>query len=306
MSGLLYAILSYHVIIMLIFPVVVACLYCDKNSFIYTSLLGIPVIVISHFVAYYLHIVPDEPLITLHGVVFYGILPRLIEYLAISIICYTMTDKIQNLIGSLTQKNNELYQEQKSLIMTLSQVTEIQSKETGQHIKRVSEYTRILCEGLNMNEQEIDKVTLAAMMHDIGKISIPKEILEKPSRLTEEEFNIIKTHVVTGRNLLKDTQGELMQISAIIAYEHHEKWDGSGYLHKKGEEIHLYARCVAIGDVFDALVSKRVYKDAWDINDAKNEIILQSGHHFDPNLVDIFVRSFDRFIEIYQKYPDDN
>ena len=97
-----------------------------------------------------------------------------------------------------------------------------------------------------------------------------------------------------------------MQISAIIAYEHHEKWDGSGYLHKKGEEIHLYARCVAIGDVFDALVSKRVYKDAWDINDAKNEIILQSGHHFDPNLVDIFVRSFDRFIEIYQKYPDDN
>ena len=306
MSGLLYAILSYHVIIMLIFPVVVACLYCDKNSFIYTSLLGIPVIVISHFVAYYLHIVPDEPLITLHGVVFYGILPRLIEYLAISIICYTMTDKIQNLIGSLTQKNNELYQEQKSLIMTLSQVTEIQSKETGQHIKRVSEYTRILCEGLNMNEQEIDKVTLAAMMHDIGKISIPKEILEKPSRLTEEEFNIIKTHVVTGRNLLKDTQGELMQISAIIAYEHHEKWDGSGYLHKKGEEIHLYARCVAIGDVFDALVSKRVYKDAWDINDAKNEIILQSGHHFDPNLVDIFVRTFDRFIEIYQKYPDDN
>lgn len=305
MSGLLYSILSYHVIIMLVFPVVVSCLYCDKKSFIYTSLLGIPVIIVSHFIAFYLHIVPDEPLISMHGVIFYGILPRLIEYLAISIICYTMTDKIQKLLATLIQKNDELYQEQKSLIFTLSQVTEIQSKETGQHIKRVAEYTRILCEGLEMDNEEIDKVSVAAMMHDIGKISIPKEILEKPAKLTEEEFEVIKTHVSVGRDLLKDAQGELMKISSTIAYEHHEKWNGMGYLHKKGQDIHLYARCVAIADVFDALVSPRVYKKAWSLADAKKEIISQRGQHFDPQLVDIFEKNFDKFVDVYYQYPDE-
>lgn len=305
MSGLLYSILSYHVIIMLVFPVVVSCLYCDKKSFIYTSLLGIPVIIVSHFIAFYLHIVPDEPLISMHGVIFYGILPRLIEYLAISIICYTMTDKIQKLLATLIQKNDELYQEQKSLIFTLSQVTEIQSKETGQHIKRVAEYTRILCEGLEMDNEEIDKVSVAAMMHDIGKISIPKEILEKPAKLTEEEFEVIKTHVSAGRDLLKDAQGELMKISSTIAYEHHEKWNGMGYLHKKGQDIHLYARCVAIADVFDALVSPRVYKKAWSLEDAKKEIISQRGQHFDPQLVDIFEKNFDKFVDVYYQYPDE-
>lgn len=304
MSGLMYAFLSYHVILMLIFPVIISLIYCDSKLVWYTAIIGIPVMVASHLIAFHLKTIPDEPLVTLKGVIVYGVLPRVLEYMAMSIVCVSMAKKLQKLIGDLARKNDELYSEQKSIITSLSTMIESESKETGLHVKRVSEYTAILCRALGMDDEEVWKVSLAAMMHDVGKILIPREIIEKPGRLTDEEFGIIKRHTIYGKRMLEDAQGELMQISAQIAYEHHERYDGTGYAGLSGEEIHLYSRCVSIADVFDALVSWRPYKKPWTLEDARKEIISQGGKQFDPMLVKLFDEHFAEFVEVYERYPD--
>lgn len=305
MSGILYAILSYHVIIMLVFPVVISCLYCDTKSVMYASVLSIPVMIVSHLIAFQLKIVPDEPLVTLKGVWLYGILPRVIEFAAVAIICITTARKIQKLINRLAEKNDELYQEQETLVTSLAEMIEAQSQETGKHVKRVSEYTRILCEALGMSDEEVWEVSSAAALHDVGKIMVPQDIINKPGKLTDEEFAVIKTHVQYGKKLLEKCQGELMQISADIAYHHHERYDGTGYMGVKGEDINLYARCVSVADVFDALVSRRPYKKAWAPEDARAEILSQRGRQFDPHIVDLFEANYDKFLTILEKYPDD-
>lgn len=304
MSGMLYAFLSYHVIIMLVFPIVVSCLYCDKKSVIYAALIGVPVIILSHLLAFEFKVVPDEPLVTLKGTIFYGILPRVLEYTSIVIVCLSMTSKVQVLIERLIQKNDELYQDQEGIITSLSTMIENESQETGMHVKRVSEYTKILCKGLDFDDEIVWKVGLAAMMHDVGKILIPHEILEKPGKLTDEEFSIIKKHTVYGKRMLDNSKGELMQLSAEIAYEHHERWDGKGYSGMKGEDIGIYSRCVSVADVFDALVSWRPYKKPWTLEEARKEIVSQAGKQFDPRVVDIFDKHFDEFVEVYNDYPD--
>lgn len=305
MSGLLYSILSYHVIIMLVFPVVVSCLYCDRNSVIFTVVLNIPVMVAAHLVAFYLKIVPDEPLVTLKGVVFYGILPRVIELLAVSFICLSVTSKLQRLIKELIDKNNELYADQLTLIESISELVEAQSRETGQHIKRVAAYTELLCRAMGLSEEEVWKVSVASMMHDVGKIGISQDILHKPARLTDEEFEAVKKHVDHGYEILHNSPGEIMQIAAVIAQQHHERYDGTGYQHKlKGDQIDLFARCVAIADVFDALVSKRCYKESWSPEAARAEILEQSGHQFDPELTKLFDTHFDEFVSVMKRLPD--
>lgn len=304
MSGILYSFLSYHVIIMLVFPLLVSCLYCDKKSVWYTTILGIPVMIAAHLIAFHLKIVPDEPLITLHGTIFYGILPRLLEYMAIALVCLNMTEKVQNLIQALVHKNQELLAEQEEIITSLSQMVESQSQETGMHVKRVSEYTKILCRNLGYDDDTVWEVGLAAMMHDVGKIMVPHEILEKPGKLTKEEFDIIKKHTTYGKKMLENSPGELMQLSADIAYEHHERYDGTGYDGIKGENIGIFSRCVSVADVFDALVSWRPYKDPWSPQEARDEILAQSGRQFDPLVVEVFDKHFDEFLAIFEKYPD--
>lgn len=303
MVQVMYAVLSYHAIIMLVFPLVCACLYNEKRWIVYTVGISIPLLAASHLTAYYLHVVPDEPLVTLRGVILYGILPREILLIAFGIICSSITEKLQRLISTLVGKNNELYEDQQTLIQSLSEIIEAQSQETGHHVKRVSEYTRVLCEGLNCDDEDTWMVSIAAMMHDVGKLIVPSEIIDKPGKLTDKEFDIIKKHVDYGRKMLENSHGVIMQLSAVIAYQHHEKWDGTGYKHLKGDEINLYARCVAIADVFDALVSVRPYKKAWTSKEAYDEIVAQSGRQFDPKLVDIFKDRFDKFEEILKKYP---
>ena len=304
MSGVLYSILSYHVIMMLVFPVVLSCLYCDLKSVIYTSSLGVPVLIASHLISSTFSVVPDEPLVEIKDIVIYGILPRLIEYVGFVIICCSMANKIQKLIKGLAHKNNELYLEQEVLVTSLAEMIEVQSHETGCHVKRVSEYTKILCTALDMSDEEVWKISNAAALHDVGKIMVPQDIINKPGKLTPEEFEIIKTHVHYGKKLLEKSSGELMRISSAIAYHHHEKYDGTGYMGVKGEDIDLYARCVSVADVFDALVSKRPYKKAWLPEDARKEIVSQSGRQFDPVIVKAFDDNYDKFIEILNKYPD--
>ena len=305
MSGLMYSILSYHVIIMLVLPVVVSCLYCERANVIYTTVLSIPVMIISHLIAYSLKIVPDEPLVTLRGVLIYGIIPRVIELVAISFICISITGKLQKLISALVNKNNQLYEEQQIMVGSLSELVETQSHETGQHVKRVAAYTEILCRAMGLSEEETWKISVASMMHDVGKICVPREILHKPGKLTEEEFSEIKKHVDYGHKLLENSSGEVMRLAANIAWQHHERYDGKGYQNElTGEKIDIYARAVAVADVFDALVSKRCYKKSWTPTQAREEILNQSGRQFDPQITKLFDEHFDEFLKVMEDYPD--
>ena len=303
-SGLQYAALSYHTIIMLVFPLIMACLYNEKKYVIYTAILTMPMIVISHLAAFYLKIVPDEPLITLKGTILYGIVPRTIEIFAVVILCYTISDRIEKLVNTLASKNRELYEDQENLILAVSQIIENKSENTGQHVKRVSEYTEVLCKCLGFNDEDSWKISLAAMMHDVGKLMIPESILEKPGKLTAEEFEIVKKHTQYGKQMLETSPGELFKLSTDIAYNHHEKWDGTGYRGVKGEDTPVCARCVALADVFDALVSRRAYKEPWPPEKAYEEIVSQRGKQFDPAVVDAFVQNFDKFKDIMLRYPD--
>ena len=298
LAGLEYAVLSYHVILMLSFPLVIACLYSRNRYVIYVSVLTVPMLVVSHLAAFALKVVPDEPLVTLKGVVLYGILPRLLEMFAFIVAAYFIADRMQALVGRVLLKNKELYADQENTLTSLSEIIESQSEHTGTHVKRVALYTDIICRGLGISEEESWKISQASKMHDVGKIIVPLEILEKPGKLTQEEFEIVKKHTDYGKKMLENSPGELMQLGAVIAYEHHERWDGTGYHGLKGEEIHPAARCVALADVFDALVSKRPYKEAWSLEKVKEEIKAQRGKQFAPEVVDVFLREFDKFREV--------
>ena len=146
---------------------------------------------------------------------------------------------------------------------------------------------------------------MASPMHDIGKIAIPDNILNKPGRHTKEEFEIMKTHAQIGFEMLNKSDRPIIKAAAIVAKEHHEKWNGSGYpngLH--GEDIHIYGRITAIADVFDALGSDRVYKKAWDDEKIFQLFRDEKGKHFDPKLVDIFFKHLDKFLQIRDEFKD--
>ncbi|MBQ3798179.1 MAG: HD domain-containing protein [Butyrivibrio sp.] len=194
---------------------------------------------------------------------------------------------------------------QSDIIRDFATISEAKSGETGQHIRRVSEYTAILAKPLLENEDDVSYIKIASMMHDIGKLMIPNEIIEKPGKLTPEEYEIIKTHSTYGENLLSHNQGEIMTMARSIAYEHHEKWDGTGYPRGlKGDEISLVAQIVAVADVYDALTSRRSYKEPWNPEDAKAEIINQKGRQFSPSVVDVFEKNYAEIDNIRQTYAD--
>lgn len=197
----------------------------------------------------------------------------------------------------------EIEENQCEMIHILMEVMESTSDETGQHIKRVAETSRLLAQITpSLNESDAEIIFLASPMHDIGKISIPKEILHKPGRLTEAEMVIMKTHAVKGYELLKNSKRRLASAAAIIAHEHHEKWDGSGYPRGlQGDKIHIYGRIIALADVFDALMHKRQYKSAWSVEESVEYIKSNSGTHFDPELVELFINNLPQFLEIMKE-----
>lgn len=203
-----------------------------------------------------------------------------------------------------TKMNSDILKTQEAIILSFAEISESKSRQTGQHVKRVSEYMKIMAAYDGYSEEECNEIALAAMMHDIGKLMIPPEILEKPSRLTPEEFAVIKSHVTYGEELLRNSPGEVMTMARRIALQHHERWDGRGYLGYAGEAIDYISRFVAVADVFDALVSKRSYKDGWNPADAYAEIVKQKGTQFAPHAVDIFIKSYDKILEILTQYPD--
>jgi PAS domain S-box-containing protein len=194
---------------------------------------------------------------------------------------------------------------QRDIIFNMGSIGESRSEETGNHVKRVAEFSKLLALKYGINEHDAEMLKLASPMHDIGKVGIPDAILKKRGILTADERKIMDSHVNIGYEMLSGSNRSLLKIAAIVAHEHHEKWDGTGYPRGlKGEEIHIYGRITALVDVFDALGSDRCYKKAWEDEKIFHFFKEQSGKHFDPNLVELFFDNIDEFLAIRDKYKD--
>ncbi len=190
-------------------------------------------------------------------------------------------------------------------IYRLSLAAEFKDEDTFNHIKRVGYMAREVAKALGLSEEDQELIFLTAPMHDIGKIGIPDDILFKPGRLTKEEFDIMKQHTVIGAKILGGSEVEYLKTGAIIALNHHEKFDGSGYPNGlKGKDIPIEGRIVAIVDVFDALTSKRPYKDAFPIDKSFNIIRESRGTHFDPDIVDAFFDVEKEILKIKEEFKD--
>jgi len=200
----------------------------------------------------------------------------------------------------------KLYDTQTNLIYKLSTAAEFKDEETSAHTKRVAYYSGLVAEGLGLSKEEVDALVLVAPMHDVGKIGIPDDIIRKPGKLEPDEFAVIKKHTTIGYKILFDPDNELLQKAALVARDHHERWDGGGYpAGLAGERITLEGRVLAVVDVFDALTSRRPYKEPWEFDLAAKYLRENAGSHFDPALVELFLRDGSRVREIFETYKEE-
>lgn len=190
-------------------------------------------------------------------------------------------------------------------LLRLAKAGEYRDEETGNHVLRMARFARLMAEKIGLPENDCHLIEIAAPMHDIGKIGIPDGILLKPGKLDADELIAMRKHTNIGYEILKDSPSKYLQMGAVIALGHHERYDGTGYPHRlHGYEIPLEARIVAVADVFDALTSVRPYKKAWSIQEAREYLNAERGKHFDPDCIDGFNAQFDKILEIRSKFLD--
>ena len=216
------------------------------------------------------------------------------------IILVYMTD-----VTEVLELNDAIEETQREVIYAMGEIGETRSKETGNHVKRVAMYSKQLALLYGLSEEEASLLKMASPMHDIGKVGIPDAILNAPRKLSVDEFEIMQTHASLGYEMLKNSNKPILKAAAIVANEHHEKYNGTGYPNNiKGEAIHIFGRITAVADVFDALGSERVYKKAWELDKILTLFKKESGEHFDPKLVKLFIENLDVFLEIRDEFKD--
>jgi len=198
----------------------------------------------------------------------------------------------------------EIINTQKEVILTLGEIVETRSQETAHHVTRVAEICYLLAQKSGMDEKDCELLRLASPMHDVGKIGVPEVIINKPGALSDQEFKIVQDHSRIGYDILKKSNRSIMQAAAIVALQHHERWDGTGYPQRLvGEDIHIFGRIAAIADVFDALSHERCYKEAWPMDKIIEFFESESGKHFDADLVNIFLQNIEDCQAINQLFP---
>jgi len=215
--------------------------------------------------------------------------------------------KNQNAIleETVRERTRELRKAQIEVIDRLGKAAEYRDQNTGTHINRMSKYCRLMGKALGLSREEYDLLDLAATMHDVGKIGVSDNILLKPGKLDNREWEYMRSHTRIGEKLLSGGTSRLLELARIIAMTHHEKWDGTGYHQRlKGREIPLVGRIACICDVFDALISRRPYKDPWPVDEALAEIKKGSGEFFDPELVEVFLSLEPEIRKIIDTHQD--
>jgi len=208
-------------------------------------------------------------------------------------------DDLSNTILELKDAHQELQEAYLDTIHRLVLAAEYKDEDTGDHIVRMGRYSALIAEKLGLSANEVQNILYASPMHDVGKIGIPDSILMKPGKLTEEEFATMKTHSIIGANLMAYSKAPVLKLAEEIALSHHEKWNGKGYPQGlAGEDIPLVGRIVGLADVFDALTSKRPYKNPFPVEKAIDIIKQERGEHFDPDVVDVFLENIDEILKI--------
>ena len=237
------------------------------------------------------------------GTVFYlNGLPRVRPSAAqmLELFCHNVRIALEN-----TRLNQEIRKTEHELVYMLSEAIEKRSRETGNHVRRVAEYSQLLGRLAGLSETESRILLVAAPLHDAGKIAIPDAILNKPGRHTDEETAIMRTHAAIGGRMFEGHELPVFHAAAVIANEHHERWDGKGYPRGLvGEETHIYGRITALADVFDALGSARCYKPAWPLDKTLKLLAEERGKQFDPKLIDLFLGNLGSFLEIRDRLAD--
>ena len=191
-------------------------------------------------------------------------------------------------------------------LQMLGKTAEFKDPETNAHTQRVAYYCKLLARAYGLDENLQDIIFYASPFHDLGKIGIPDNILLKPGKLDDDEFSIMKNHAKIGYEILKGSKSKYLKAGGVIAYNHHEKYDGTGYPNGlKGESIPIFGRITAVADVFDALTSSRPYKKAWSLEEAFDFLIEEKSVHFDPKLVDLFIENKNEVIDIHNKFKED-
>lgn len=233
------------------------------------------------------------------------LMTRIRNMLEVRIMTKAMKNQNKILDGMVKERTKELNDTRLEVIRRLGRAAEYRDDMTGFHIIRMSRYSQLLALAAGMDEDEAERLLNASPMHDIGKIGIPDNVLLKPGKLDADEWKIMQTHVNIGVEILSGSDSELMDMAAEVAQNHHEKWDGSGYpCALSGEDIPLTGRVVAVADVFDALTTERPYKEAWPIEKAVEFLKDQSGKHFEPRLVELFVEILPDILAIREQYSE--
>lgn len=217
-----------------------------------------------------------------------------------------LANRAQWLAQEVKKATAEIIAREKEVILRLSRAAEYRDPETGAHLLRMANYSRLIAVNMKLPEKEQDLLLDAAPMHDIGKVGTPDSILLKPAKLSSEEFEIMKNHAVIGYEILRDSVSPLLRAAALLAWTHHERFDGSGYPRGLiGDDIPLHGRIVAVADVFDALTSERPYKPAWPMERAVEFMQEARGKHFDPACIDAFFADWPAVLQIHERYQDD-
>lgn len=214
-------------------------------------------------------------------------------------------DQNRQLEKKVLERTAELHETRLEITQRLGRAAEFRDNETGMHVIRMGHYSRLIASALGVDDEWADMILHAAPMHDVGKIGIPDRILLKPGKLSPAEWEIMKTHSTIGGKIFSEGTSRIMKMSQSIALTHHEKWDGSGYPEGlMGEEIPLEGRIVAVADVFDALISERPYKEAWPVENSVKLIEMESGKHFDPQVVQAFEKVLSDILDIKDRFAD--
>ena len=307
--------LTYHVVLIYAYPIAIAGIYFSRSLTNFSTILTIITTVCGQICGFYLNWRPDYNFTSFRSLVLFSILPRLLTLISFSALLLLLTKRTSKLLEEDTENYDQLVLYNRDMIYGFATLVENRDENTGGHIKRTSYYVRLLAEELQkeniysdiINEEFISTLSMVAPLHDIGKISIPDSVLQKPGRLTDEEFDIMKTHSEKGGKIIKETFAHIgddnyKQMAYNVARYHHEKWNGKGYPEGlSGEDIPLPARIMAVADVFDAVSEKRCYRDALPLETCFGIIEEGRGRDFDPVLVDAFLNIRDEVTQVHDK-----